>query len=525
LSWLDKVLDRIGLIRKSSVIPEFHAQGEPQKRVPKWSLKKLYQVVENSWVLQEIFRAIIQEVKRPGWRIEPRFAVKCGVCGYESPVPIEECPICGAKKKLNKPDPRQYQRAVELLRHPNGNRESFGDILGSITYHDLVADDWFISIGYGPRNDREPGQLIPKEIKVEHPAYIKPIIDEFGNLGIDEYFCPVCFNYKHNPQIFPKPGYCPKCGTELQRTAYIQEIDGEITARFSVNQIVHGSTHRVLPSYFGTPRAKSLWYIIHILQAMDEWFFDMFTEGRLHKIINFPGFKQHQITELMRRIEAERRRLTQVDPRTGLARAKKNLALLLLASQEPISVHDVSISPQDISALDYYRLCIQACAGVYGVQAIFISFVEKGKAGTTPAMQIEVQNRTIEEIQRDKEEIFNEQLFPIFGITDWVFKFNPLEKKDRLREAEIEQRLASAIATYRAAGFEVWFDDFGNLKKSQKPVSEPTRVRPIGSAGPKRKISGASGMEILGTTTEREPHGPRPPNPALELKQDDERDR
>jgi len=242
---------------------------------------------------------------------------------------------------------------------------------------------------------------------------------------------------------------------------------------------------------------------------MDEWFVDTFSEGRPQKLVNFPGWDQNKLTELMRKVQNEVKRLQVLDDRSGRMRSKKNLRTIFLTSDQPISVHDIGINPDDIQLLDYYRLCIQAVAGIYGVQAVFISFVERGKTGTTPAMQIEVQNRTITEIQRDKEQILNGYLFPIFGITDWLLKFGELEKRDEATDAEIWERKARTVATLTDAGYDVTFNEFMEIEVSKERVRDP--VSPQRFEGPPgTTTSDASGRQINETSTQRDPHGTRP---------------
>jgi hypothetical protein len=65
------------------------------------------------------------------------------------------------------------------------------------------------------------------------------------------------------------------------------------------------------------------------------------------------------------------------------------------------------------------------------------------------------------------------------------------------------------------AGFDVELDADGHPKPVKiKPVIEeteekPKKKRPGGKTPQKDKVSEATDREILGTTTEREPHGPR----------------
>jgi len=269
LSTIDSILDRVGLIRKTrSVVPEYHLDSDIKIRAPNFNLVQLYDVVSKNWVMQEIFRPIIQEVKRPGHEFKPAFLLKCSNCGMEYQTTVKKCEVCKSKQ-LRPPDPGQRKRAIGLFKNPNSDRENFSQILGSITYHDLVSDSWYISVEYRKMNTGTG--LIPSEFKVRDPRYVRPVMDEYQKLRSNQWFCPICFDYK-NPDVQSSPGVCKKCGVPLMETAYVQKVSEDITARWSRDQMVRGSTYRVLPEPFGTPRARSLWNIIHVLGFMDEWF-------------------------------------------------------------------------------------------------------------------------------------------------------------------------------------------------------------------------------------------------------------
>ena len=104
-------------------------------------------------------------------------------------------------------------------------------------------------------------------------------------------------------------------------------------------------------------------------------------------------------------------------------------------------------------------------------------------------------------------------MLPRFGITDWLFKFNPIEQKDELREAQIRQIDANTLVTLRNAGFDVRFNEYGKLVIPTEPTltsgEMPAKKRPKGKTPQKPKVSDASGRIIEGTTVERWPHGTR----------------
>jgi len=499
------------LLRKTrSVIPSYHLSPLPAPRKPPYNYDLLYDFAENSWILQEVFNVIITEVKRPGWKIVPRFRKKCEVCGWETQRDVDECELCGGK--VRPPSPAQLRIAQKLITHPN-SQYSFGDLIGSIIYHDLVADDWFISIAPAVVVDEKTGEksLIPAEIYAESSRYVRIVADEYGNLGKDEYYCPIC--YKPD-EYYDKPGTCPKCGLPLERTAYIQVVNGEITARWSTERMVHGSTGRVAPSLFGRPKIIPLWEPLNIIKAFDEYNLDAYSEGKVAMILNFPGYSQEQVSALQHQIQQEITRLEKQDKMKGY-RPKKTLRQLLLGSEKPIQAIKAMPDLSAMQSLQFYLLYIQAVCGLYGVQPVFISLrmKETGAGTIAPYIQLEINNRRIREIQRDKEEVFNEDLFPKFGITDWMFKFNPPERKDELRAAQIFDIKAGSLATLRGAGIDARLNpETGEIEILGYDLEVQSKRRE-GKQKQRPKISGASEGIIEGTTTERFPHGPvgRPP--------------
>jgi len=521
MSLLTRILKN-SINKSPSVVYEFSGEPEAKERHPKWDLVKLYDKAEGSWVLQEIFRTIIQEVKRPGWDVQFKFKKKCNVCGEEYREEVDVCE-CGSHD-FREPDRTQLVKARKLLEKPNSQRQSFGDILTSIIYNDLVADQWYLSTAYAPV--KSLGVYMAKEIYVEDPRYISPVVDSRGRLGKNEWFCPICYP-EVDSNTYDKMGKCPKCGVKMLQVSYVQTVGGDITNLFGTDQMVDGSTYKVLPYRFGNPRLVSLWEIVGAMNHMDAWYYDTFKDGQVANIINLPGYTPDQVSLVSRMIRERERQFDTVDPLRGRSRTEHRLKSLLLGSQAPITVTPIMPDLAAMQTMDYYRMGIQACAGVYGVQLIFIS--QEGQSGRSAATQIriEVQNRTIEEIQRDKEEVITQQLFPIFKIEDVEFVFGELEKKDDLRNAQIRKIVSDTALTWTNAGFEVELDDDGELKvsgdnakilerNSAPPQPGPFQPgggteRPSGTSEAKPKESGSTGDVINGTTTERWPSGTRSP--------------
>lgn len=60
--------------------------------------------------------------------------------------------------------------------------------------------------------------------------------------------------------------------------------------------------------------------------------------------------------------------------------------------------------------------------------------------------------------------MINSSLLPLFGVTDWCVKFNPIEAKDMTRESERILRTAQSAAAYRQAGLNVRINEHGELE-------------------------------------------------------------
>jgi len=284
--------------------------------------------------------------------------------------------------------------------------------------------------------------------------------------------------------------------------------------RFSVDEMVHGSTYRVSPDPDSQPRLVSAWQNIFTIKAMAEWFYDTYSEGILAKIIFIANMKQEDANDLAQSVKSQIASLDKLDATTGEARTKKTGKLLFMgggASSSPrasdnIVVQNLVDDPAAMKAIEYYLTCVSEILGIFGVQAIYLNAEQQGKVGGAPAIKMEIQNHTIEELQRDKEETINHQLYPLFGITDFEFKFNPLVKKDELVEAQINQTIADTAVNLLNAGVDFDIDENWIIvpKGRLTPEQMAAYKRPDGDTKQKPKESEASHDLIEGTTTERD---------------------
>jgi hypothetical protein len=444
-------------------------EGVPTQ-APEWNYEKLLTIAETNWVLRMVYDAIIREALSPGWRKDPKFVKKCtnSDCGKNFQTSVEVCDACN--NPVRDPDPSQAKKFQALLDDPNPDNE-LDAILKSLMWQALAVDDWFLSINYGTAKvqmDTALGQpvkvRVAKEIWVEDSAYMKIAADKRGRLGNDEWFCPNCYNTSQGDNHYgPDQKYCPTCMGQLVQTAYVQEMNGQIKARFARDEMIHGNNGKNLPRLFGKPKLIALIRALMTMQYMDRYNLAAYSSGNLKSIIAFPESDQAAIDELKARIESELETF-KTDAETG-ERVRPNRSLWLGTKQAPSLLNTLPPS-KEMQSLEWYKFYREAVAAVYSVTPVFVSIIESGRAGNNPRMQIDVQNRATIEWQQSFEQPINNQVLPAFGITDWQFKFNEVEPEDEERDSRIQLTRAQAANIYAAAGFEVKLDDQGELQVS-----------------------------------------------------------
>jgi len=482
LSWLGRRLG-YNLEKTQAALPEYVFEPEARIRKPLFDYISLFEVATTSWVLRKVFRAIIQESTRNRWHIAPRFKVKCDKCGKEYNTSIDKCATKECGGTTREPSQKQYLLFDRIMRKPNPDYK-MDDFVRSSIFYDLALDDWYWSIAYSYEPKTKNGKIVldenkqavmiqvPKEIYVEDARFIFPIADEYGHLGNNEYFCPNCYDLTPLTDTFytAKPGEivpsCPLCQGPQKRTAYVQEIGGTIKARYSKDEIIHGSSSRVLPSLFGNSKIITVWKLVQTIASMDDYNWEVYTEGKVGSFLIFPGEDDIEVSARARKIEDELKRMDNRDVQTGRYRTSKKIRTIMTGMRkgnQPIRI-PIMEDLKTMQSMEFYQLYNEAISAVYGVTPIFVS-VAKG-TNRNPRMEIDVQARTTQDHQSNYSDLFNEELLLRFGITDWIWEFNPVEERDVTREASVEHTKAATALTWLRGGFQVKLTEAGEVVAS-----------------------------------------------------------
>ncbi len=470
------------LLKTRGEIGQYVLNRGQKLRIPDYNYAMLYDLSNRNWLLRQIFRAIIGEVMNAGWEIQPRFMKKCKKCGEEYQSSEQDvCKICGSKAFF-KPDWEQYVKLKDMISKPFEGK-TFQDITRSTLWYDLALDDafWEIVYAYSSSGRR------PKGYRVLDSTAISPIMDQFGVLGSNQYFCPICYgkaqqngideykireiDYRGIESPVPK---CEHCGREMVETAYTQLAGGKVVSRWAEDEIIHVSSTRVDPEPFGKSKVIPCLKHLYTLAYMDEHNFQMYGHGHLASMLAFPGLDQTSVSAMQKDVEAEMNVKDRQDVQTGGNIKSLEMAMIWIGiedGKQPIPI-PLEIPMDKMQSVEFYKLYVEKVSGVFGVTPVFTSTSGDGTAETRP--QIDVQNRVTKGYLEDIENPFNEQLLPKFGITDYVIKSGKIESRDELRDAQIKLTNSQAVSMLISTGFDVEVaEDMASYTTSSKPKELP----------------------------------------------------
>lgn len=438
--------------------------------------------------LRIVHGAIIREVVRNRWDVKEKFSKKCTACGQEFKDPVEQCPDCKGKGVLRDPNPLEKKRLEAFLKNPNRDDEIV-DIIKSLMKDNLAVDDWYISIV-----EVAAGQYA---IYVEDAGEMFICADKHGRLGNGVWFCRNCWKPEKTEKTYPHKGACPSCGTLLTETAYVQKQEGTVKARFGRHEIIHGNSDPWLPQLYGNSKVSAVLMELRSALAMSNFNFATYSKGHLAQLIILKGEEQNKADEIAKAAKEQTEKIN-IDAWTGQIR-REGGGTLWIGSREGADVHDVMPALEQMQSLDWMEFWfVKIVGGIYGVQPVMINAPTRGPGGYFQRMQIVVQNDRTREDQAMIEDAWNEQLLPKLGVFDWEFKFNEIEPRNEMEEAQIWQVKVAAGTAAVNAGLKAELTDehelkiSGEFQKSELPFGATHTLhelpKPPKPAQPKQNI-------------------------------------
>jgi len=459
---------RAEIQRRSKVFTEESQIQNMVIEVP-YNYLLLVKLALSNEVIRLVHDAIIREVLRNGGDVKPKWMRKCPQCGQTFATEKELCPLCKVQTVGPKLDQKQVLQA--FIDDPNPDDE-MKDIVESYLRYALSVDDWYISFQGG-----DLGSITPPTIYVEDSVYMRVTADEYGRIGNNEYFCPECVR-EHTEQILQKGQRCRfHPDAKPKETAYIYLKDNNVAARFAKDEILHGKIDPWLPGLYGNSKLISCLRLALSITAMDTFNYDTYSTGKLAQILVFKGLTPEEAGELAQQVKKQKDE-AELDPRLNTLTQK--LRTLFLGSKEGVDAVNAMPELEKMQSLDWWKLWREIVCSIYGVTPIFTGVVESGKTGNNPRMQIDVQNNTTEFYQHSFEDSFNNFIVPKLGVTDWEYKFNPVEEKDEMQDVAILSAKVDLVIKAKNAGMNAELTDEGEVKISGSPEPRIPVAPPVG---------------------------------------------
>jgi len=435
--------------------------------VPYTTLVKL---AINNEVLRSNHEAVIRESTRNGSDIIESYACKCKQCGIKYQVKKTKCSNseCNSTTFIY-PDYRQKQTAEAFLNRPNRDNKA-DQINESLLRYMLSTDDYWLSFQPTSLNP-----LAPATIQVEDSCYMRVVWDEKkGTIGNGEYFCPICT--KNNPtKCFEKGEKCKVHPTvELKETAYVYAYGTSIKARFSREEIYHSQAHPWLPGFYGCSLIISGLRILISIIAMNNFNFDNYSTGKLAQILVFHGLTQPEADDLARAVKTQKDINSNIEKYIAQRFSVENpsivakLRTLFLGGKDGVTAINAMPESEKMQSLEWWKLWREIFGSLYGVSPVFTGIMESGKTGNNPRMQFDVNNNTSEFYQHKVEAVWD-WVFEKLGITDWKFKYNPIEEKDDAQDETIIGLKLANIEKAISLGFTAELTDEQEVKISGTP--------------------------------------------------------
>jgi len=439
-----------------------------------WPYGLLKTYSNNHPYLRLVHGAIINQLAGPHgydrpWETVKRFAKKCTACGMEFKTDVDKCE-CGSLL-LRGPNPTEKTRLENFIRDPNRDDE-LRDIIISLLKDVLAVDDCYISVAKVLRSEYV--------IYAEDAAEIFVCADQHGRLGNGMYFCPKCWRAAGekgaDERVYEKGETCPECGGETVETVYVQKHEGTIKARYGRDEIIHRSGDPWLPNLYGNSKVMACLTELRSALAMSSRNFDMYSSGILNKIVGLEGTPQPEANALSAQTK-EQLNAVEIDSWTG--RVGRKVRTLFIGTRKGMTVADAMPDSQKMQSLEWAEFwLVKIVGGIYGVQPVMMNAPVRASGGYYQKMQLTVQYDVIQVYQDIIESMFNDELLPLMGIKDWLWRFTEIEPINEMEQAQIWQsKIAAGVAAVES-GLTAQLTDQGELKISGvfKPRELPDNV-------------------------------------------------
>ncbi len=499
----------------------------PRLAMPYWAM---YETMYMCAPARTLANQLAEETFRNRGHWKQRFAVKCLACGLEMDA-FPKDGLCARKScrstvMVREEEPGGFGYAPDddelaFINHGrtgsewrgftkvNKSGKSWWDLMRMLAFDLCVCDDAYlvcIKKYYVKGNGEVFGE--PVELVRGHPNVIRPVADDYGNMGGVFYVCRL-----HRQKVYTQPnagtmghsgtmtenlrqdtqsyeggrshptdvsqekcgvfdaGMGRVCGLPLENVHFVATDSGGAAPKqyYLEDECLHFSYFS--PSVlFGTAPVITLYREMRSLIKMSEYIQTYFEKRRIPRGIVAVNTPRKENIKLLKQ-EVNRESDDNQHDIPFLAVEGNNQRGWI----EFIPFAD-KLNEMDLQALrDEMRMTLGA---FYGVSPIFQGDMSQGGGLNNEGLQITVTNRSIQAFQHK----WNEEVFPWvakqFGIKDHEFVLDPSEEKDMAHEMQLELLKQQVLMGKTQNGLKfLGIDEEGNYVTEDKPTpTHPSQI-------------------------------------------------
>jgi DNA-directed RNA polymerase subunit RPC12/RpoP len=443
-----------------------NAAGNVEKTpVTQFSWKFLRDLTYTSDLLALIVRTKTNETFRNGISITERYKSKCLTCGREFEEEKLFCPFDNGVMQL--PDYKQWKVLNEFLKVMNRFDESFLTVMREVDTDVHIGDNGWLFLERAYEFDADGG-IARDEVQGVlrfDPNMMRLIMSRYG-MGTSEtgtyvYFCP-----EHRMAISEfaekRDDYkCTICGKKMLHAWYMSMTRAE-RIYYGPREIYHIKLYSNAQGY-GVSPLMSCYMKINALLRMDKFILEAYSLQRAPQELLILRGKRESIHRAWEWLMQK-------------ARENPNMVYPLVlegddGSKSRVVEHETfSLKPIEWNWTDMRQEYRNVVGAVFGVQPIFSSGAQLQAGGlANEGLQLAVTTLAIKQEQHAWN-MFLEFVSKQLGITDYIFKLNPNEQEDELRDLDVEQKRIQIAQTMTTMGYdiEVHKDAKGRLEFSYK---------------------------------------------------------
>ena len=364
------------------------------------------------------------------------------------------------KPKVDNPDESQKDKISDFFRQVNKNNQTFIDILRQFERDINILDIGFIILikSYTMNDNGDILDWQVNEILRGDPIGMEIVVDSNGLYGGNEWIC-----LEHRNVIMNEEGVCSVCGKKVFSVFY----KGSKNERYIEGEVIHATRNSASP-YRGESPIVSIFTMARTLLNMENYINTYYDHMRIPRGLLSIGSSNPQsvrksIQEMQLKVKNDPFYIPMMAFDAGTGGGKVDFIRF-----------DAKLEEMQIIKMreDYYR----HIGAAWGVMPIFQGDITTSGGLNNEGLQITVTNSAVESCQATYHSNVFLRIMEAFKITDWDILLQPSDEEDMMSKLVRQNQVLKNAESLQKMGFEIWFDDSGELQHNNRIENVDTRT-------------------------------------------------